>query len=51
MIYDITGQLILSGKLDARYVNTIGINSLSSGMYLLRVINGTKEFTGKFIKQ
>jgi len=51
MIYDITGQLILSGKLDARYVNTIGINTLSSGMYLLRVVNGTKEFTGKFIKQ
>jgi phosphatidylserine/phosphatidylglycerophosphate/cardiolipin synthase-like enzyme len=51
MIYNATGQLLLSGNLDARYVNTVDINSLSSGMYLLRVTNNNEEFTGKFIKQ
>jgi phosphatidylserine/phosphatidylglycerophosphate/cardiolipin synthase-like enzyme len=50
-IYDITGKLMQSGKLDARYVNTVAINTLTSGMYLLRVQNNTEEFTGKFIKQ
>jgi len=51
-IYNATGQLVLSGKLDARYVNTVDIGTLSAGMYLFRVIsNNSKEFTGKFIKQ
>lgn len=51
-VYDITGQKVLSGKLDARYINTININGLTPGMYLLRVQNSdTEEFAGKFIKQ
>ncbi|HWY97584.1 MAG TPA: phospholipase D-like domain-containing protein [Bacteroidia bacterium] len=51
-VYNATGQLVLSGKLDARYVNTVDISTLATGMYLFRVIsNNTKEFTGKFIKQ
>ncbi|HTB06828.1 MAG TPA: phospholipase D-like domain-containing protein [Bacteroidia bacterium] len=50
-VYNVTGEMLLSGRLDARYVNTININTLPSGMYLLRVQNSnTKEFTGKFIK-
>jgi phosphatidylserine/phosphatidylglycerophosphate/cardiolipin synthase-like enzyme len=51
-IYNATGQIVESGKLDARYVNTIELNNLSSGLYLLRVQNNNaEEFTGKFIKQ
>ncbi|MGP8217647.1 MAG: phospholipase D-like domain-containing protein [Bacteroidia bacterium] len=51
-VYDITGQVVSTGKLDARYVNTIDISSLASGIYLLRVqISSTGQFTGKFIKQ
>jgi hypothetical protein len=50
-IYGISGQAVLCGKLNAIYVNTIDINTLSSGMYLLRVQNNNEEFTAKFIKQ
>jgi phosphatidylserine/phosphatidylglycerophosphate/cardiolipin synthase-like enzyme len=51
-VYNVTGQIVASGKLDARYVNTINISNIPSGMYLLRVQNNnTEEFTGKFIKQ
>ncbi len=51
-VYSITGQMVLSGKLDAQYINTIDINSLPGGMYLIKVLsNNTQEFTGKFIKQ
>ncbi len=51
-VYNVTGQMVASGKLDAQYVNTIDIADLSSGIYLLRVqTSNTKEFTGKFVKQ
>ena len=51
-LYNELGQLVLSGKLDARYVNTINVTGLAQGMYLMRVqTSNTKEFTGKFIKQ
>jgi len=51
-IYNNLGQMVQSGKLDARYVNTLNTDGLAAGMYLLRVQTGnTKEFTGKFIKQ
>ena len=51
-VYNSIGQLVQSGKLDARYVNTINTEGFASGMYLLRVQTGTtKEFVGKFIKQ
>jgi phosphatidylserine/phosphatidylglycerophosphate/cardiolipin synthase-like enzyme len=51
-VYNVTGQAVLTGKLDARYVNTIDIGNLAQGIYLLRVLNNnTEEFTGKFVKQ
>jgi phosphatidylserine/phosphatidylglycerophosphate/cardiolipin synthase-like enzyme len=51
-IYNIAGQSMASGKLDARYINTINISKIPSGMYLLQVQNNnTEAFTGKFIKQ
>ncbi len=51
-IYSAMGQMLLSGMLDAQYVNTIDLNTLPSGIYLIRVTtNNNREFTGKFIKQ
>jgi len=51
-IYNVTGQVVLLGKIDARYVNTIDVSGMASGMYLLRVQNNNdEEFTTKFIKQ
>lgn len=51
-IYDAIGQLMASGKLDARYINTIDVNSLATGVYIFRALgNNGEEFTGKFVKQ
>ena len=50
-VYNVMGQELLSGKLNAEYVNTIDISSITSGMYVLVVNSDAKEFTGKFIKQ
>jgi phosphatidylserine/phosphatidylglycerophosphate/cardiolipin synthase-like enzyme len=51
-IYNIAGQMLLSGKLSASYINTIDLSNIASGMYLIRVTNNTKEeFIGKFVKQ
>jgi hypothetical protein len=50
-VYNVMGQELLSGKLNAEYVNTIDISSITSGMYVLVVNSDAKEFTSKFIKQ
>jgi len=51
-VYNVTGQMVLSGKLDARYLNTVDISTLTSGMYLFRAISDNNtEFTGKFVKE
>ena len=50
-IFDVTGQLITSGELKNAQLNTINIQSLTSGIYLIRILNNSQELTSKFIKQ
>ena len=47
-IYSITGELIIQ---DIIFDKKIDISSLSNGMYILKIENGTKNFTAKFIKE
>lgn len=46
-IYSVTGAKVKTGS----YVNSIEINELPQGMYIVRVINNSKQYTAKFIKQ
>lgn len=48
IITDITGKECLSGKLVS---NKIDVASLSTGTYLLQLVNETAVFTAKFVKQ
>ncbi|HTA83011.1 MAG TPA: phospholipase D-like domain-containing protein [Bacteroidia bacterium] len=50
-VYDVTGKIVASGKLDARYVNTIDVSSFASGIYLMRVTSNADEYSCKFVKQ
>ena len=46
-IYNLVGQQLKQGKLD----NTININSLQSGVYILEVTSQNKTVSARFIKQ
>lgn len=43
MIYAVTGQLLLEGKLEGAAANVIDVSMLRKGMYLLKV--GSRELT------
>jgi hypothetical protein len=47
-VFDITGRRVLNNRLLS---NTIDVSMLSSGNYILRIINNGKINTQKFIKQ
>jgi hypothetical protein len=47
-VFDITGRRVLNGKYNS---NTIDVSELSSGNYILRIINNGVIKTDKFIKQ
>ena len=49
-IMDITGKTILERKANGG-VTKINIEDLSSGVYLIKVINADKSFTYKFVKE
>ncbi|HET6990497.1 MAG TPA: T9SS type A sorting domain-containing protein, partial [Bacteroidia bacterium] len=51
---DITGRIVLQKEIEENQNNTstdFDIHSLSNGMYVLRVQNGTQRFTEKLIKE
>ncbi|MEI6577094.1 MAG: T9SS type A sorting domain-containing protein [Bacteroidota bacterium] len=47
-IYDMTGKLVLSSKINSP-TEVIDISKLSKGIYILRTINGDKVFTEKLV--
>lgn len=47
-IYNATGQLIMKGKI---INNKVGVNSLSKGVYFLKINLNGKQFTKEFIKK
>lgn len=50
-IHDINGRLILSDRLNNNLTNIIQINTLSNGVYFIKIKSQGGEFTKKFIKQ
>jgi len=49
-IYNATGQRLAIGKLEAKEAQTVNVSSLSDGVYIINVSNGTRTFSNKFIK-
>lgn len=50
-IIDMNGQVIIKGNLNSGKTNhNISVTSLSSGYYLIKIADGDKEVTGKFLK-
>jgi hypothetical protein len=50
-ISDLLGSAALSGKLTKAAVNTIRIETLKPGFYMLKIIDGNTTITRKFIKR
>jgi hypothetical protein len=50
-IFDLTGQLVESGKLNATGQTILSVENFSSGIYLVRVIDKNSFSTMKFIKE
>lgn len=48
MIYDVTGRLIISGKLNN---NSIDASQLKSGVYLIRIVTNDSENSARFVKE
>ncbi len=47
-VYDLTGRLVLKGNLNDS--NTISINSLNAGLYIIKIVDGVEVSTAKFLK-
>ncbi len=50
-IYDVTGRLVKSIKFNGMVTNTINVNSLSGGNYIVKLKSGDNVVARKFIKQ
>ncbi len=50
-IVDITGKVVMSGKLKLGSSHTIGIKQLTNGLYIINITDGEYVFNVKFIKQ
>jgi len=48
MIFDVTGRMIISGKLDG---DVIDASDLRSGVYLIRVVTRDAEYSSRFVKE
>ncbi len=48
-IFDLTGKLVSSQKIENNKLNTINVSTLNAGMYLYQVIGSTYHKVGKFI--
>ena len=52
MIYDLQGRCLSVHYLDLNQAASIDVSSLSSGMYILKIMNdGTPIYIGKFVKE
>ena len=49
-IYNITGKLVLSKKVDSQDLLEIGTGNLTDGLYLVRMKGSSETYTGKFLK-
>lgn len=50
-IYDMTGQLIMSGELVANQATRIDVDALSKGIYVVKVTNELGISSSRFVKQ
>ena len=48
-IFDITGKLISSQKMENNKLNTVNVSTVNNGMYLYQIISSAYQKTGKFI--
>ncbi len=48
-IYDVTGKLVLSQKVDNNRINPINLNTFNTGMYVYSLSGNTYQKAGKFI--
>ena len=48
-IFNLTGKLMSSEKLESNKLNTLNVSRLNSGMYLYQIVGSTSQKTGKFI--
>ncbi len=48
-VYDVTGRVILKGKLDNRESTKIVLKGVNSGLYIILVEKGSKRITKRFI--
>jgi hypothetical protein len=49
-IFDATGRLILK-KVIRNTINTVAVQKLAKGLYIIQVWHGTNKMTGRFIKE
>ncbi len=48
-VYDLTGRLVLKGNLNES--NTISIQSLNAGLYIIKIVDGGEVYSAKFLKE
>jgi putative glycosyl hydrolase or carbohydrate binding protein/type IX secretion system substrate protein len=48
-IFDLTGKLMSSQKLESTKLNTLNVSTLNAGMYLYQIVGSAYQKTGKFI--
>jgi len=48
-IYSINGKLIKYGKLKRQRINSLDVNELNSGLYIIRILDGFDAISKKFI--
>ncbi|HEX7413811.1 MAG TPA: T9SS type A sorting domain-containing protein, partial [Bacteroidia bacterium] len=48
-VFDLTGKLLSSQKMESNKLNTLNVSGLNAGMYLYQVIGSTYQKAGKFI--
>lgn len=48
MIFDVTGRVVDSGKLDS---DIIGVSQLNSGVYLIRIVTSESDNSARFVKE
>lgn len=50
-IYDVLGRVVYSDNIAATQKTTISLDYLSSGMYILQIASGSKQFKANIIKR
>lgn len=50
-VYDVNGRIVQNQILNMTHYNTFSIESLTSGVYIVRITNGTTDYQTKIIKK